>query len=181
MLIGVPAETMAGEARVAVTPETAKKLIGQGHVVRVQAGAGVLASVPDAAYAAVGAEVVDGASAWGCDLVLKVRAPEASETPHIKSGSTVVGMLEPFNAEGLQRIAGAGATVFALEAAPRTTRAQSMYVLSSQANIARQIPTFLPHANDGSGHSQSRTRGHSRCRCCRLAGYRHGQALGCGD
>jgi len=136
MLIGVPAETMAGEARVAVTPETAKKLIGQGHVVRVQAGAGELASVPDAAYAAVGAEVVDAASAWGCDLVLKVRAPEASETSHIKSGSTVVGMLEPFNAEGLQRIAGAGATGFALEAAPRTTRAQSMDVLSSQANIA---------------------------------------------
>ena len=136
MLIGVPAETMAGEARVAVTPETAKKLIGQGHVVRVQAGAGVLASVPDAAYAAVGAEVVDAASAWACDLVLKVRAPEASETSHIKSGSTVVGMLEPFNAEGLQRIAGAGATGFALEAAPRTTRAQSMDVLSSQANIA---------------------------------------------
>jgi len=136
MLIGVPAETMAGEARVAVTPETAKKLIGQGHVVRVQAGAGVLASVPDAAYAAVGAEVVDSASAWGCDLVLKVRAPEASEVASIKSGSTVVGMLEPFNAEGLQRIAGAGATGFALEAAPRTTRAQSMDVLSSQANIA---------------------------------------------
>jgi NAD(P) transhydrogenase subunit alpha len=136
MLIGVPAETMAGEARVAVTPETAKKLIGQGHVVRVQAGAGVLASVPDAAYAAVGAEVVDSASAWSCDLVLKVRAPEASEVASIKSGSTVVGMLEPFNAEGLQRIAGAGATGFALEAAPRTTRAQSMDVLSSQANIA---------------------------------------------
>ena len=136
MLIGVPAETMAGEARVAVTPETAKKLIGQGHVVRVQAGAGVLASVPDAAYTAVGAEVVDSASAWGCDLVLKVRAPEASEVASIKSGSTVVGMLEPFNAEGLQRIAGAGATGFALEAAPRTTRAQSMDVLSSQANIA---------------------------------------------
>ncbi len=136
MLIGVPAETMAGEARVAVTPETAKKLIGQGHVVRVQAGAGVLASVPDAAYAAAGAEVVDSASAWACDLVLKVRAPEASEVPHIKSGSTVVGMLEPFNAEGLQRLASAGATGFALEAAPRTTRAQSMDVLSSQANIA---------------------------------------------
>ncbi len=136
MLIGVPAETMAGEARVAVTPETAKKLIGQGHVVRVQAGAGVLASVPDAAYAAAGAEVVDSASAWACDLVLRVRAPEASEVPHIKSGSTVVGMLEPFNAEGLQRLASAGATGFALEAAPRTTRAQSMDVLSSQANIA---------------------------------------------
>jgi NAD(P) transhydrogenase subunit alpha len=69
-------------------------------------------------------------------LVLKVRAPEAAEAAHIKSGSTVVGMLEPFHAQGLQRLADAGATGFALEAAPRTTRAQSMDVLSSQANIA---------------------------------------------
>ena len=136
MLIGVPAETMAGEARVAVTPETVKKLISQGHTVRIEAGAGVAASVTDAAYVAVGAEVVNAAAAWGCDLVLKVRAPELAEASSIKSGSTVVGMLEPFNAEGLQRLAAAGATGFALEAAPRTTRAQSMDVLSSQANIA---------------------------------------------
>jgi len=136
MLIGIPAETTAGETRVAVTPETAKKLIAQGHTVRVQAGAGVAASVTDAAYEAVGATVVDAASAWGSDLVLKVRSPEAAELPLVKSGSTVVGMLEPFNAEGLQRLASAGATGFALEAAPRTTRAQSMDVLSSQANIA---------------------------------------------
>jgi NAD(P) transhydrogenase subunit alpha len=121
---------------VAVTPETAKKLLSQGHTVRVQAGAGVAASVPDAAYAAVGAEVVDAAAAWHCDVVLKVRAPEAAEAAGIQSGSTVIGMLEPFNAEGLQRLATAGATGFALEAAPRTTRAQSMDVLSSQANIA---------------------------------------------
>jgi H+-translocating NAD(P) transhydrogenase subunit alpha len=136
MLIGVPAEKMAGETRVAVTPETAKKLIAQGHTVRVQTGAGVAASVPDAAYVSAGAEVVDASAAWACDLVLKVRAPEASEASSIKAGSTVVGMLEPFNAEGLQRLADAGATGFALEAAPRTTRAQSMDVLSSQANIA---------------------------------------------
>jgi len=109
MLIGVPAETMAGETRVAVTPETAKKLISQGHTVRVQAGAGVAASVPDAAYTAVGAEVVDAHSAWASDLVLKVRGPQAIETAHIKAGSAVVGMLEPFNAEGLQRLASAGA------------------------------------------------------------------------
>ena len=136
MLIGIPAETTAGETRVAVTPETAKKLIAQGHTVRVQAGAGVAASVTDAAYEAAGAAVVDAASAWSADLVLKVRSPEAAELPLVKSGSTVVGMLEPFNAEGLQRLATAGATGFALEAAPRTTRAQSMDVLSSQANIA---------------------------------------------
>ena len=136
MLIGVPVELAAGEARVAVTPETAKKLIAQGHTVRVQSGAGVAASVPDEAYAAVGAELVDVAAAWGSDLVLKVRAPEPAEVSNIKAGSTVVGMLEPFNAEALQRLAAAGATGFALEAAPRTTRAQSMDVLSSQANIA---------------------------------------------
>ena len=134
--IGVSAEMATGESRVAVTPETAKKLIAQGHSVRVQSGAGVAASVPDEAYAAAGATLVDAATAWGSDLVLKVRAPEAAEAALIKSGSTVVGMLEPFNAEGLQRLATAGATGFALEAAPRTTRAQSMDVLSSQANIA---------------------------------------------
>ena len=134
--IGVPAETAHGEMRVAVTPETAKKLIAQGHVVRLQSGAGVAASVPDDAYAAVGVQLVDATTAWNSDLVLKVRAPEAAEAGSIKAGSTVVGMLEPFNAEGLQRLATAGATGFALEAAPRTTRAQSMDVLSSQANIA---------------------------------------------
>jgi NAD(P) transhydrogenase subunit alpha len=136
LCIGVPAEVAAGETRVAVTPETVKKLMSQGHTVRVQAGAGVAASVPDAAYVAVGAELVDASSAWRCDLALKVRAPEAAEVAHIHSGSTVIGMLEPFNAEGLQRLATSGATGFALEAAPRTTRAQSMDVLSSQANIA---------------------------------------------
>ncbi|WP_408598265.1 Re/Si-specific NAD(P)(+) transhydrogenase subunit alpha [Limnohabitans sp.] len=136
MLIGVPVETTAGETRVAITPETAKKLIAQGHTVRIQSGAGVAASVTDAAYAAAGAEVVDVSTAWGCDLVLKVRGPSQAEAAHVVAGSTVVGMLEPFNAEGLQRLATAGATGFALEAAPRTTRAQSMDVLSSQANIA---------------------------------------------
>ncbi len=136
MNIGVPTETVAGETRVALTPETAKKLITQGHAVRLQSGAGVAASLPDAAYASVGVELVDVHQAWGSDLVLKVRAPEDAETSHIKSGSTVVGMLEPFNRDGLERLAAAGAKSFALEAAPRTTRAQSMDVLSSQANIA---------------------------------------------
>jgi len=136
MLIGVPAETTAGETRVAITPETAKKLIAQGHSIRVQSGAGVAASVTDEAYTSVGVQVTDASSAWACDLVLKVRGPQANEASSIKSGCSVVGMLEPFNADGLQRLASAGATSFALEAAPRTTRAQSMDVLSSQANIA---------------------------------------------
>jgi NAD(P) transhydrogenase subunit alpha len=136
MLIGVPLETVAGEARVAVTPETAKKLKAQGHGVRVQSGAGVPASATDAAYEAVGAEIVDRAGAFGCELVLKVRPPQADELSLMKSGTALVGMLNPFDKDGLQRLASAGLTSFALEAAPRTTRAQSMDVLSSQANIA---------------------------------------------
>lgn len=136
MRIGVPAETAALETRVAVTPETAKKLVAQGHTVLVQAGAGVASSAPDEAYRAAGAEIVDAATALGADLVLKVRGPSADELAQMKAGSTLVGMLNPFDAEGLQRLAAAGLTAFALEAAPRTTRAQSMDVLSSQANIA---------------------------------------------
>ena len=136
MQIGVPAETASGETRVAVTPETVKKLIAQGHAVRVQSGAGVRASVTDDAYAAAGAEICDAAAALASPLVLKVVAPSAEELSHMASGAALVGMLNPFDADGLARIAGAGLTSFALEAAPRTTRAQSMDVLSSQANIA---------------------------------------------
>lgn len=136
MFIGVPAETAAGETRVAVTPETVKKLKAQGHEIAVQAGAGVAASVTDEAYVAAGASITDAAGAFGAGLVLKVRSPSASELPLFKPGATLVGMLNPFDAEGLQRLATAGLTAYALEAAPRTTRAQSMDVLSSQANIA---------------------------------------------
>jgi H+-translocating NAD(P) transhydrogenase subunit alpha len=136
MLIGVPLETAQGESRVALTPETAKKLKAQGHTIKVQSGAGVGASVTDAAYAAAGAEITDAAGAFGCELVLKVRSPSDAEIPHFKSGAALVGMLNPFDRDGLQRMASAGLTSFALEAAPRTTRAQSMDVLSSQANIA---------------------------------------------
>ena len=136
MLIGVPTETTVGETRVAVTPETAKKLKAQGHTLRIQSGAGVAASVTDEAYTAAGAEITDAAGAYACELVLKVRAPSDSEATQMKPGTTVVGMLNPFDAPGLQRLADAQLTGFALEAAPRTTRAQSMDVLSSQANIA---------------------------------------------
>ena len=136
MRIGVPAETLAGETRVAVTPETAKKLIAQGHSMHIQSGAGTAASVTDAAYVASGAQITDAAGAYGCELVLKVRSPSMAELAHLKSGTTLVGMLNPFDAAGLQQLATAGVTGFALEAAPRTTRAQSMDVLSSQANIA---------------------------------------------
>jgi len=136
MHIGVPAETADGETRVAVTPETAKKLAAQGHTLCVERGAGVAAASTDAAYVAIGAEITDGAGALGCELVLKVRAPSVDELALMKPGSVLVGMLDPFDKDGLAHLAKAGLTSFALEAAPRTTRAQSMDVLSSQANIA---------------------------------------------
>ncbi len=136
MHIGVPQETAQGETRVAVTPETAKKLKAQGHTVLVQSGAGLAASATDAAYEAAGAQIVDGAAALRAPLVLKVRSPSAAELSQMTSGTTLVGMLNPFDAQGLMHLAQAGLTSYALEAAPRTTRAQSMDVLSSQANIA---------------------------------------------
>jgi NAD(P) transhydrogenase subunit alpha len=136
MNIGVPAETRAGEARVAATPETVKKLVAARHTVVVQAGAGVAASVPDAAYEAAGATIGDAAAAFGATMVLKVRRPSSDELALMKPGTALVGMLEPFDRAGLEQMAAAGLVAFALEAAPRTTRAQSMDVLSSQANIA---------------------------------------------
>ncbi|MDQ0043026.1 NAD(P) transhydrogenase subunit alpha [Variovorax boronicumulans] len=119
-----------------MTPETVKKLVASGHIVRVQSGAGVAASVTDAAYQTAGAEITDQAGALSADMVLKVRTPSDAEAALMKPGAVVIGMLNPFDAAGLQRLASAGVTGFALEAAPRTTRAQSMDVLSSQANIA---------------------------------------------
>jgi NAD(P) transhydrogenase subunit alpha len=135
MRIGVPAETRPGETRVAATPETVKKLAAQ-HEVIVQAGAGLHASVIDDAYVAAGASIVSAEEAFGAELVLKVRAPNAEERTLMQPGAALVGMLNPFDTENLAAMADKRLTAFALEAAPRITRAQSMDVLSSQANIA---------------------------------------------
>jgi NAD(P) transhydrogenase subunit alpha len=136
MRIGVPLETRPEETRVAATPETVKKLISQGHSVVIQKDAGVQASQPDSAYEAVGATIGSAADAFGAEIVLKVRAPEAAELKQIKTGSVLIGMLDPFDNDNIAAMAAQGVTAFSLEAAPRTTRAQSMDVLSSQANIA---------------------------------------------
>jgi NAD(P) transhydrogenase subunit alpha len=96
----------------------------------------VAASITDAAYQTAGAETTDQCGALSASMVLKVRTPSDAEARLMKPGAVVIGMLNPFDAAGLQRLASAGVTGFALEAAPRTTRAQSMDVLSSQANIA---------------------------------------------
>jgi len=136
MRIGVPLETKAGETRVAATPETVKKLIGQGHQVIIQKDAGLQASQPDAAYVAVGASIGSASEAFASEVILKVRAPQPEELKQIKSGSVLIGMLDPFDNDNIAAMAAQGITAFSLEAAPRTTRAQSMDVLSSQANIA---------------------------------------------
>ncbi len=136
MRVGIPLETRDGETRVAATPETVKKYIGGKHTVVVERGAGSAARYLDDAYEAAGATLGTAEEALGCELVLKVRAPSTSELGHMKTGTAVVGMLDPFDAEGLALMATAGITGFALEAAPRITRAQSLDVLSSQANLA---------------------------------------------
>jgi NAD(P) transhydrogenase subunit alpha len=136
MKIGVPKEVRPGESRVAATPETVKKLIGLKHTVAVESGAGIASSIPDSAYQASGADIVSREVAFGSDMVLKVRAPLESELTLAKPGGVLVGMLDRFDSAGIARLANAGITAFALEAAPRTSRAQSMDVLSSQANIA---------------------------------------------
>ena len=153
MHIGVPLETRPGETRVAATPETIKKLIGQGHRVTVQSGAGVQASIPDSAFEAAGATIADAAAAFAAEILLKVNAPNETELAQMQPGAVLVGMLNPFDNENIARMAERGITAFALEAAPRTSRAQSLDVLSSQANIAgykavmvaaNQYPRFMP-------------------------------------
>ncbi|WP_353154182.1 Re/Si-specific NAD(P)(+) transhydrogenase subunit alpha [Pollutimonas bauzanensis] len=136
MQIGIPRESAAGEARVSATPETVKKYLANQHTVLVERGAGAAAHYPDEAYVEAGAQLVDTAQALGADIVLKVRSPDAQERQHMKKGAVLIGMLDPFNSDGLAELAAAGLTAFALEAAPRITRAQSLDVLSSQANLA---------------------------------------------
>jgi NAD(P) transhydrogenase subunit alpha len=114
MRIGVPLETRSGETRVAATPETVKKLIGQGHTVVIQKGAGVQASQPDSAYEAVGASIGSAADAFSAEIVLKVRAPEASELKQIQSGSVLIGMLDPFDSDNIAAMAAQGITGFSL-------------------------------------------------------------------
>ena len=153
MHIGIPAETQTNETRVATTPEIVKKLCSLGHQVVIERGAGVKASIPDSAYEAVGASIGTAADAFGAQLVLKVVAPNEQELALINNGCLLVGMLNPFNSELIGKMAERGITAFALEAAPRTSRAQSLDVLSSQANIAgykavllavHHYPRFMP-------------------------------------
>ena len=138
MQIGIPAEIRAAEMRVAATPETVKKLAGTGHHgLLVQSGAGARCSIPDSEYAAAGATIAQSAAeVFASDIVLKVRGPEPGELPMLKSGGVLIGLLAPHRRDGIEAIAKTGISAFAMEALPRISRAQSMDVLSSQANVA---------------------------------------------
>jgi NAD(P) transhydrogenase subunit alpha len=139
MHIGIPAEIRGGETRVAATPETVKKFTAKGfHVVLVQSGAGSGASIPDEEYQAAGAIIVaSAAELYGqSQIVLKVRGPESGELSMMRKDAVLLGLLSPHQAEGIEILARHGLTAFAMEKLPRISRAQSMDVLSSQANIA---------------------------------------------
>ena len=139
MRIGIPTEVRPGETRVAVTPDTIKKLTAGGmHSVVVQSGAGAGASILDADLQAAGATIAAGASDVysQAELLLKVRGPDPSELAMLTPGTIVIGLLSPHDAAGVSALAARGVVGFALERLPRITRAQAMDVLSSQANIA---------------------------------------------
>ncbi|MFG0632626.1 Re/Si-specific NAD(P)(+) transhydrogenase subunit alpha [Pseudomonas sp. xss_2] len=153
MLIGIPKETCVGEARVAASIETIKRYISQGHQVIVEAGAGIRAAIHDSSLSAAGASLGTISDAFGAEIILKVNAPSDDELKLINPGSILLGMLNPFDSELIGKMAERGVTAFALEATPRTSRAQSLDVLSSQANIAgykavllaaHHYPRFMP-------------------------------------
>jgi NAD(P) transhydrogenase subunit alpha len=139
MRIFVARESDAAEPRVAATPETVKKMQALGAEVVVEPGAGVKSGILDADYAAAGATVADAAkdAAKNADVVLRVRRPNEAEIAGYKAGALVIAIMDPFgNDAALAAMAKAGLTSFAMELLPRITRAQSMDVLSSQANLA---------------------------------------------
>jgi len=161
--IGVARETAPGERRVALTPETAKKLVAAGAEVRIERGAGFAAGFTDQAYAAAGAQPVEDAAAAleHADVVLCVQPPPAERLHRLREGAVLVGLLAPQSDPArAEAIAARGLIAFPLERLPRTTRAQAMDVLSSQAGmagykavlIAAQLaPRFFPMLTTAAG------------------------------
>ncbi len=137
MRIAVLKESAPGETRVAATPETVKKIIGLGHSVTLQAGAGDRASYPDDLYKTAGAEVAADGGVGAADLVLKVRRPTETEIGAMKARAGFVSLLEPYSDRAvIEKLANAKIDALAMEFIPRISRAQSMDALSSQANLA---------------------------------------------
>ena len=142
MQIGVPKETWPGEVRAAMVPANASKLINQGFTVAVQSGLGSASGYSDAEYAEAGATVSDDRASLlaGSDIVMAVRKPDAADVSSLKKGALYVSFLDPFNEKPLvESIAAQGATAISMEMVPRSTRAQKMDALSSQANLAGYV------------------------------------------
>src|SRR5476651_1333447 len=136
MLIAIARESEANEPRVAATPETVKKLKALGAEVSVARGAGLASGILDADFEAAGATIGDNVTK-DADVVLKVRRPSAADLAGYKKGALVIAIMDPYgNEAALKQMADAGIVAFAMELMPRITRAQSMDVLSSQANLA---------------------------------------------
>ncbi|GAA2782029.1 Re/Si-specific NAD(P)(+) transhydrogenase subunit alpha [Saccharopolyspora taberi] len=133
-MIGVPAESLTGERRVALVPRVVERLPAMGLDVVVEAGAGRPALIPDSAFVAAGASIGDP---WSADVVVKVNPPTEAEIGKLASGSVLIGFLAPLTEpDNVERLRSAGVTGFAMESIPRISRAQSMDALSSQANVA---------------------------------------------
>jgi H+-translocating NAD(P) transhydrogenase subunit alpha len=137
MIIGIPRESLPGESRVAATPQTVGQLIKLGYEVVVESGAGAASSFSDAAFTEAGAGVGSAEQVWAADVVLKVNAPDGAEIAALRDGATLIGLIFPaLRPELLEQLATRPITVLAMDAVPRISRAQSLDVLSSMANIA---------------------------------------------
>ncbi|MEZ5551978.1 MAG: Re/Si-specific NAD(P)(+) transhydrogenase subunit alpha [Pseudomonadales bacterium] len=146
MLIGVPKETWQGELRAALVPQNAKKLIGAGFEVAVEAGAGIASGYRDEDYAEAGAAIESDRTRLlsSADILLRVRKPDLAEVSQLKTGAVHISFLDPFNEKGLvDALAARGVTAISMEMIPRTTRAQKMDALSSQANLAGYVTVIL--------------------------------------
>ncbi len=134
MRIGIPAESKPGERRVAATPKTVEQLIKLGYTVEIQAGAGVGASFDDTAFEAAGAQIV--ADPWDADIIMKINPPSPDEVARLNSGQVLIGLLAPaLDPDLVHALNERGVTALAMDAVPRISRAQSLDVLSSMANI----------------------------------------------
>ena len=137
MRIGVPKETRPGETRAAATPKTVAQLIALGYDVRVESGAGGLSSFADHAYEEAGASIGSAGEVWGSDIVVKINAPYDTEIAQLKPNAMLASLLTPALApELLDKLSAQGVTALAMDAVPRISRAQSLDVLSSMANVA---------------------------------------------
>ena len=147
MKLGVPKESADGERRVALVPDVVKSLqakVSEKIDPVIEGGAGAGAGHTDAAYQEAGAQVADAGAAWGAEVVLHVRPLTGEEIGKLSKGQVVISHLSPLTAaESNKALAAAGVTAFAMEAIPRTTRAQAMDALSSQANLAGYAATLL--------------------------------------